>query len=98
MFRQADLLHVMLAREAWQVLGREEMTAHLEEAYVKRPLGGFVRAVEAGDSAEAQRLHFERARFAYHDMESRIRGARGEAGGDRGGVRLTEARFRFGAV
>ncbi|HUT36590.1 MAG TPA: GntR family transcriptional regulator [Planctomycetota bacterium] len=97
MFRRADLLHVMLAREAWQVLSRRDMVEHLDEAYVKRPLGEFVAAIEAGDVERAQRLHFERARFAYHDMGRRILAARGEGPESpaHAHARLTDARFEF---
>ena len=98
-FRQADLLHIMLVRDNWQILTRADLMDHLREAYVERPLWGFVSAIEARDVQRAQRLHFDRAQFAYHDMDRRIQAARGEHGSfpPPRVARLGSARFEFSA-
>jgi DNA-binding GntR family transcriptional regulator len=97
-YRQADLLHIMLARHAWRFLTRQSLIDHLRVAYVERPMGGFVPAIEARDIARAQRFHLERSLFTKNDLLARLEAAGAPRPKARQGRRisLTDIHFTFG--
>ncbi|MCK5795633.1 MAG: GntR family transcriptional regulator [Deltaproteobacteria bacterium] len=95
-YERGDLLYILSSRSIWTALSRESMIGFIQDVFVDDPMSCFLPAIEARDSAEAQRLHFAQHQRMTLNVMQRLATAGVELSPPGStSIGLTGATFRF---
>lgn len=74
-YLHGDLLYILATRSVWGRLPHASMIEFVQEVFVDYPIGVFLPAIEARDSAAAQQLHYDQHQATTLNVMKRLAAA-----------------------